>query len=73
MAAPRLAVMPLPSMPWVDDKGRPTFAFLQFMQAMATHNVGPFVSADSDADAAKAGVSINSLYEKNGVLQVRKS
>jgi hypothetical protein len=67
----RLAVLPQPSLPWVDSKGRPTQSLISFMTALAAANIGPLVSATNDAAAKTAGVPVNGLYEASGVVRIR--
>ena len=69
----RLAVLPPASTPWVDSKGCPTLAFIQFMTAFAANNIGPLTAATDDTEAAKAGVPVNGLYHNAGVVRIRLS
>lgn len=69
----KLAVLPPSSIPWVDKDGRPTPAFIQFMTAIASNNIGPLISAANDAAAAAANVPIGGLYEASGTVRIRKS
>lgn len=73
MSAPKLAVLPSPSIPWVNQQGQPTQALIQFMTALAAGNIGPLVSAANDAAAAKAGVPVNGLYQSSGAVRIRLS
>ena len=69
----KLAPLPQVTTPWVDAQGRPTIAFMQFMQAQAANTIGPLTAAADDASAAKAGVPVNGLYQASGVVRVRVS
>ena len=73
MATSKLAPLPQASIPWVDQMGRPNQAFYQFMKALAAGNIGPLLAAANDAEAAKAGVPINGLYESSGSVRIRLS
>jgi hypothetical protein len=70
----RVANLPSATLPWIDPKtGRPAEGFRLFMTLFAAGNFGPFVSASSDAAAAKAGVSVGGVYQNAGALRVRLS
>lgn len=69
--AARLAILPPPSITWIDAQGRPTQAFTQFMAAIAANNIGPLAAAANDAAAATAGVPINGLYQSSGAVRIR--
>ncbi len=69
--AAKLAVLPTPSLPWIDKEGRPTLALIQFMTAIAAGNIGPLVSAANDAAAAAAKVPVNGLYQSSGAVRIR--
>ena len=72
MTDAKQANLPPISHNWVDGRGVPTIQFGQFMAAIDANVVGPLVSAANDADAAKAKVPINALYEASGVVRIRK-
>ena len=70
----KLSPLPQVTTAWVDAQGKPTIAFMQYMQALAAGNVGPFTSAKDDAGAAKAGVPMNTFYlDNNGFVRMRLS
>jgi hypothetical protein len=69
--AAKLAPLPQVSIPWIENQGRPTQAFFQFMTAIAANNIGPLVSAANDTAAEKAGVPINGLYQSSGAVRIR--
>jgi hypothetical protein len=67
-----------PSFPIVDQSGRPTQLFRDYMakldalvSAIAAGNLGNLVNAANDAAAAAAGVSVGSAYRNGSVLMVR--
>jgi len=64
---------PLPDIAhvWIDEKGRPTLAFGQAMDAMSKGNFGPLKEAQNDAEAAAAGVPLNGLYHSSGGVRIR--
>ena len=63
--------LPVATDQWIDSQGKPTIAFLQFMDATARNVTGPFIEAANDAAAAAAGVPINGLYHNSGGIRVR--
>lgn len=75
MAVSRRFVIPLASNQWVNSDGQPTAAFYRAMSALQALNLGPFTRAANDADAAKAGVPVNGIYQDpaTGFLRGRVS
>ena len=74
-----LPPQPLVILPLVDKDRLPANYWQDYLQAsdkvlraLASGNLGPFVSAVNDADAARQGVAVNFIYESGGALRIRK-
>ena len=66
---------PQPSQRWINADGTPSLAFFQYMSQRETlsinNQVGPLVSAATDALAAVAGVPVGGLYSNAGTVKIR--